>query len=159
LCLAQAVCPMTGALGRRPFFALIFAALAGQLRPSGRGVVAAAQPRPVSVDQFLALSSRLIGHRQLDATLARTYLDAILAVPQRAALLERLVNDSPRTAGHAALERDIIASWYTGVHEVGGAAQVATHAGALVWQVIGRPATGMCAGAMGDWAQPPTDRV
>jgi hypothetical protein len=150
---------MTGTLGRRPFLALVFAALAGRLRPSAGGGVAAAQSRAVTADQFLALSSRLTGHRQLDSTLARMYLDAILAVPQRAALLEGLVNDSARTAGHAALERDIIASWYTGVHEVGGVPQVATHGGALVWQVMGRPATGMCAGAMGEWAQPPAERV
>ena len=34
----------------------------------------------------------------------------------------------------AALERDIIVAWYTGVHQVRGQAQLVTYTGALVWR-------------------------
>lgn len=150
-----------GTLGRRRFFALVFAALAGASRVWARNGVAAAagiQARSITPDQFLALSSRLLGREQLDSTLARIYLDPLLANPETATLLEGLIRQHERTAEHAALERNIIETWYTGVHEVDGVRQVATHRGALVWQVLGRPAPGTCAGVAGEWAQPPAKR-
>jgi hypothetical protein len=149
-----------GIMGRRPFFEVVFAGLAAASRLwqwDGMAVVPPAQGPSIATDQFLALSTRLLGHRDLDARLARTYLDALVAVPATAALLDGLVNVSERTADHAALERDIIETWYTGVHQVNGVRQVATHSGALVWRVLGRPAPGSCAGAAGDWAQPPSE--
>jgi hypothetical protein len=150
---------MIGSIGRRPFFALLLAALAGRPRlwAPGAATVADAQPS-IGLEEFMALSSRLIVQRTLDPALGLTYLHALVATPATATLLHELMHDGERTAAHDALERDIIQSWYTGVHQVGGIPQVATYGGALVWQVMGRPATGVCAGAMGTWAKPPAER-
>ena len=54
----------------------------------------------------------------------------------------------------AALERDIIVAWYTGVHQVRGEAQLVTHSGALQWRALGMPAPGTCVGPFGSWAKP-----
>lgn len=149
-----------GTIGRRPFFALLLAALAGRPRLWARGAATVADAQPsIGLEAFMALSSRLIGHWQLDPTLGRIYLDALVATPATATLLHELIHDGERTAAHDALERDIIQSWYTGVHQVRGIPQVATYGGALVWQVMGRPATGMCTGAVGSWAEPPAERT
>lgn len=113
------------------------------------------------LDGFLALSARLTGRADLDPDLGRAYLAALQATPRTAPLLRQLVAGTPaadRTPPHEALERAIIASWYTGVSDVGGQRQVVTHAGTLMWQVLGRPAPGLCAGPTGAWAQPPAGR-
>ena len=106
---------------------------------------------------FLALSARLIGRADLDRDLGRAHLAALQATPRVTPLLRQLGAGTPadRTPPHEALERAIIASWYTGVCDVGGQRQVVTHAGALMWQVLGRTAPGLCAGPTGAWARPP----
>ena len=127
-----------------------------QMRPGRRAFIAAialltpmfrAAPRaqPYSVDDFLALSSRLTGHTDLDRKTAGIFLNNLLAIPGNAARLAR---------PDAALERDIIVSWYTGVQEVGGDPRLVTHAGALQWRTLGMPAPGMCVGPFGTWAKP-----
>lgn len=126
-------------LGRRAF--LTVAALVAPLVRT----VAAYQTRTISVDDFIALSSRLTGHTDLNRVAADVFLKALLATPANAA---RLANPD------AALEREIIVSWYTGAHDVRGERQLATHAGALKWRALGIPAPGACAGRFGAWAQP-----
>ena len=151
---------MTGIIGRRSLFALLVAALTGASRLSARDAMAVAtgaQLPAITLDQFLALSSRLTGHGELDPILARAYLEPLVASAPTAALLGGLIDGSERTAAHAALEREIIETWYTGVHQVDGSRVVATHSGALVWHVLGRPAPGTCASAMGEWAQAPEE--
>ena len=76
-------------------------------------------------------------------------LKALLATPATAAKLAQ---------PDAAFEREIIAAWYTGTHNVGGQRQVATHVGALKWRSLGIPAPGQCAGRFGAWSQPPVSR-
>lgn len=140
-------------IGRRRFLSV--AAIAPIL-----GVRRQAAAR-ADLDGFLALSARLTGRADLDPDLGRAYLAALQATPRTAPLLGQLVDGTPaadRTPPHEALERAIIASWYTGVSDVGGQRQVITHAGAVMWQVLGRPAPGLCAGPTGAWAQPPAVR-
>lgn len=128
------------ALGRRAFLALV--ALCSPLAGAAR----AFQPRAISLDEFVALSSRLTGHPDLNRQAADALLKALLATPERAA---RLAHPD------AALEREIIAAWYTGAHDVRGERQIATHTGALKWRALGIPAPGACAGRFGAWSQPP----
>jgi hypothetical protein len=138
-------------IGRRRFLAVAaFAPLLGVRRQ------AAAR---ADLDGFLALSARLTGRADLDPDLGRAYLAALQAAPPMAPLLRQLVAGTPaaeRTPPHEALERAIVASWYTGVCEVDGHRRVITHAGALMWQVLGRPAPGLCAGPTGAWGSAPT---
>jgi hypothetical protein len=153
---------VTGIIGRRSLLALLVAAWTGASRLSARAAMAVATGTlapAITPDQFLALSSRLTGHRELDPILAGAYLQPLVATPATAALLAGLIDGSERTAAHAALEREIIEAWYTGVHQVDGARVVATHSGALVWHVLGRPAPGTCASVMGDWAKAPEERA
>jgi hypothetical protein len=113
----------------------------------------------VTLDEFVALSERITGHRALDRTTAGAYLDALLRSPADRVVLADLVSHARTgavtTPAHAAMEARILESWYTGEHPVGGTAQVAAYAGALMWTVLGRPAPGSCAGESGHWSRPP----
>jgi hypothetical protein len=124
------------ALGRRAFLAAL--------------VMAGAMPRvgsqSFSIDDFLALSSRLTGQASLDRDLAGIYLKTLLATPG--------ITSARLARPDTELERDIIVTWYTGVHRVLGEAQLVTHTGALQWRAIGVPAHGTCSGPFGAWATP-----
>ena len=114
---------------------------------------------PISVDEFLRLSQRLVGRTRLDAQVAVTYLNALLAVPENVPLLARLTrNAAPGpdlTPAHLALERTIIEWWYTGRYTLKGEPRLATHTGALMWSALAMPAPGTCASAFGAWSRPP----
>ena len=125
-------------LGRRAFIAAL-----GLVTPWFR---AAPHAQSFSRDNFLALSSRLTGYTDLDRKIGGILLNNLLAAPDTAARLAR---------PDAALERDIIVAWYTGVQQVRGEARLVTHAGALQWRALGMPAPGLCAGPFGTWAKPP----
>jgi hypothetical protein len=124
-------------VGRRAFLAAI-ALIAPAFRPSPR-------PQSFSVDDFLALSSRLTGYDNLDREAAGIFLKNLLATPGTIVRLAR---------PDAALERDIIVGWYSGVHQVRGEAQLVTYSGALQWRALSMPAPGICVGPFGSWAQP-----
>jgi D-sorbitol dehydrogenase-like protein len=123
--------------GRRAFIAAI--AVVGPM-------FSATSAQSVSIDDFLALSSRLTGHSTLDRGTAAIFLKNLLAEPGNAARLIR---------PDAALERDIILAWYTGMQEVRGEMQTVTHTGALQWRTLGMPAPGTCVGSFGTWSKPP----
>jgi hypothetical protein len=124
-------------LGRRAFIAAL-----GLVTPWFR---AAPHAQSFSLDNFLALSSRLTGYTDLDRKIGGILLNNLLAAPDTAARLAR---------PDAALERDIIVAWYTGVQQVRGEARLVTHAGALQWRALGMPAPGVCAAPFGSWAKP-----
>lgn len=136
-------------LNRRAF--LVLAAL---LAPGARLRAAA-----ISVDEFLRLSQRLVGRTRLDAQVAATYLDALLAVPGNIPLLAQLARSSAPgsdpTPAQLTLERTIIEWWYTGTYILKGERRLATHTGALMWDALGMPAPGTCASAFGAWSRPP----
>jgi Membrane bound FAD containing D-sorbitol dehydrogenase len=136
-------------LGRRAF--LVVASLLSPLA-SLRGVAQRSE-----LAAFLALSSRLTGRKNLDPAAGSAYLNALVVPPQNRLLLDDLARGGPgsRTAAHTALEQEILGAWYTGAYFVGGERRVATHAGALMWTVLGRPAPGLCAGPAGSWSTPP----
>lgn len=151
---------MLDSLDRRAFLVLL-AAVVCPLRSWARALVPGspgAQPPPVSLDDFLALSVRLTGHQRLDPALAKTYLDAFTSTPAAAARLQALLTGGQRTPGHAVLACEVVEAWYTGVYRIEGTPHVATHGGALVWQVLGRPAPGTCVTMQADWSQPPAER-
>src|SRR5688572_23801038 len=104
-------------VGRRAFLAAV-ALIAPDFRASPRA-------QSFSVDDFLALSSRLTGYDNLDRETAVIFLKNLLATPGNIVRLAR---------PDAALERDIIVAWYSGVHQVRGEAQLVTHSGALLWR-------------------------
>ncbi|MGH9347608.1 MAG: sugar dehydrogenase complex small subunit [Vicinamibacterales bacterium] len=148
-------------LGRRAFLLLVsLVSAVAPLRGVARAATAGAtQASPSALDDFLALSVRLTGRAKLDRGIARTYLDALQSVPGNRQLIADLssggLESRRRTPAHVALEQDIIAAWYTGTYEVDGRRHLATHAGALMWSVLGRPAPGICASARASWSRPP----
>jgi len=125
-------------LGRRAFLTVV-AFLAPLARIAGVA-------QSFSLDDFVRLSSRLTGRTDLDRAAAAAILKGILATPANAARLVR---------PDAAIEREIIAAWYTGMYDLRGERQLATHSGALQWRAIGVPVPGTCAGRFGAWSQPP----
>lgn len=100
-------------LGRRAFLAVVAFVL-----PLARMLGVA---QSFSLEDFLTLSSRLTGHTNLDRAAADTFLQALAS----SANAEKL------TRPDAALEREIIAAWYTGAHDVRGERHLVTHTGAL----------------------------
>lgn len=140
-------------LGRRAFL-LIVASCAAALRLRAQ---APAAPRvSTSLGDFLDLSQRLLGRSKLDPDVAQIYLNALNADVDTAVHLATLAqsNGNP-TAEQSVVARTIIEWWYTGVYTIGTERRVATHTGALMWSVLGRPAPGTCHGRFGDWSQPP----
>jgi hypothetical protein len=128
-------------LGRRAFVAAV-----ALLVPAFRATTRA---QSVSLDDFLALSSRLTGQANLDREAASMFLKNLLATPGNAARLAR---------PDAAMEQDIIVAWYTGAHQVRGEAELVTHTGALQWRALGMAAPGTCVGRFGTWADPHRSR-
>jgi len=100
----------------------------------------------VSLDDFLEVSSRLTGRTDLDRAAAAAILKGLLSTPANATRLAQ---------PDAAMEREIIVAWYTGLYDRGGERQLATHTGALQWRAIGVRVPGSCAGRFGAWSQPP----
>ena len=138
-----------------------FLVLATLLAPAARLRAIAQRTRTpaISVDEFLRVSQRLLGRTRLDAQLAATYLNALLAVPANVPLLVQLARGSAQgpdpAAALLALERTIIEWWYTGIYTLNGERHLATHAGALMWTAMSLPAPGTCTGAFGSWSRPP----
>lgn len=137
-------------LSRRAFLAA--AALAPALARPGISAQA-----PVSLDEFVRLSERLLDRTGLERDLAATYLKALLANPAQAAQLSLLIRNAGRTSTPAqvALENTIIEWWYTGIYALDSAPMLATHTNALMWGALGMAAPGTCAGAFGAWSRPP----
>ena len=111
----------------------------------------------ISLDEFVRLSQRLLGRPNLDARVAATYFNALIADAANVPLLARLAlgSGTDLTPAHLALERTIIEWWYTGTYMIGGERRLATHTGALMWAALGMPAPGVCTGTFGAWARPP----
>lgn len=139
-------------LSRRVFLAALAPPLA-RLRLAAQGLAPA-----VSVDEFVRLSQRVTGRTSLDREVAATYLNALLAEPGHTAQLARLARNPAGAAlapEQVALEATIIEWWYTGIYTLEGEARIATHMGALMWNTLGMPAPGTCAGGFGAWSRPP----
>lgn len=118
------------------------------LRPSAE--------QPISLDQFVEVSQRLLGRAKLDREIAQIYLDAVLSNADDAITLAYLVESNANpTPEMKALASTIIEWWYTGIYTRGGQRRVATHTGALMWTAVGVPADGTCAGPFGAWSRPP----
>ena len=134
------------ALSRRAFLSL-----AALLLPAHRLLAA-----PVTLDEFMEVSERLLGRKNLDRETGQIYLDALNADADNAVTLSYIVqsNGNP-TPEQRVLSATIIDWWYTGVYTVKGQSRVATHTGALMWPALGMPAPGTCAGPFGAWSQPP----
>jgi hypothetical protein len=149
-------------LSRRVFLLIAFLlAPVARLRAGARQTpTPVAGLAPVSEQEFLRLSQRLVGRTTLDAQVAATYRNALLAVPTNIPLLADLARgaapDLRPTREHLALEGTIVEWWYTGRYTLaGGEPRLATHTGALMWDAIGTPAPGSCVGASNAWSRPP----
>ena len=131
----------------------------GERAPYGETALPASRRTPISVDDFQRLSQRLVERDRLDAQVASTYLNALLAVPGNIPLLAQLAGrtapGSDLPPAHLALERAIIEWWYTGTYTLNGEPRLATQTGALMWSALGVPAPGTCAKAFGAWSRPP----
>lgn len=121
---------------------------------SGFGLGARAQA-PITVEQFRSLSARLTGAAlsDLDVGVARTLLDGFIA-NGRGPGLALLTSDPNVSTGTVA--NDIVAAWYSGVHDTPQGEALATFNDALVWNALDftKP-FGTCGGETGYWSEPP----
>ena len=142
-------------LNRRAFLvlAVLLAPIARLRAIAQRTRTPATVAAAISVDEFLRVSQRLVGRTRLDAQLAATYLNALLAVPANIPLLAQLARGTAPardpTPVHLALERTMIEWWYTGIYTLNGERHLATHTGALMWSAMSLPAPGTCTSEIG----------
>ena len=111
-------------IGRRAFLTF-----AGFLIVSGRLIAA-----PVTIDEFMELSERLLGRRGLDREAGEAFLRAINADPDSAVTLAYLVqsNGNP-TPEERALSATIVAWWSTGIYMMNGKRHVTSYPDSLQW--------------------------
>ena len=132
--------------------AILFAPLVRRRLVAAPGSPAA----PVSLDDFIELSQRLLGRSKLDREIAQIYLDAVRTNADDAIQLEYLVESNANpTPEMKVLAATIIEWWYTGVYSIKGTPHLATHTGALMWSALGMTAPGTCRGRFGEWSNPP----
>jgi hypothetical protein len=130
------------------------------------------------IARFMALSALLTGAHDLSRSHAQLYLDALLAAPERASVLDDLYTKAgygsgapPRTLEELTargvfndkrlrtLADDITIWWYTGIYEGAAGPSVATYTESLAWKSLtytNAPST--CGGTMGFWAEAPRSR-
>jgi hypothetical protein len=115
--------------------------------------LAAGAQGTITVDQFRALSSRLTGVTDLNATAAGRLLDGFIAMG-RGPDLALLVAKSGLSTG--ALADAIVATWYSGSYDTVAGRATFGLTNALVWKALKftKP-PGLCGGPTGYWADAP----
>lgn len=128
---------------------------------SGLSIAAAGIPRlgwaqaAWSLDDFLALSSRLTGFPV--SALNKAAGAFILKSFEDRGMLPALRELSSQTDTSSTLTKEIIATWYSGECQTKAGPAVATHDQALAWHsapYLHPP--GVCGGAFGHWSEPST---
>jgi hypothetical protein len=106
----------------------------------------------ITLDEFLALSSRLTGAPNLDVTAASKLLDGFMSIGRSAELAELVASG----ASGGALADEIVAAWYSGSYVTSAGPAAFNLPDALVWRALDftKP-PGLCGGATGYWAAPP----
>jgi hypothetical protein len=142
---------MTLLITRRSFMGGASAvALAGGLR------LPAFAQEAVTVDRFLAMSSRLTGVAvaDLDSTMAAKLLSGFVSMGLGPGL-NLLADDAKVSTGTVA--DDIVAAWYSGLYETETGPALAGFTEALLWNALDftKP-PGSCGGETGYWADPPS---
>jgi len=107
---------------------------------------------PITVEQFLAISEKLIGRPSLDAAAAKTLLGGFLATGNGPALAKLAAGQDV----FGPVANAIVGSWYSGLYNTADGQAVAIFTDALVWNALTftKP-WGYCGGATGFWADPP----
>ena len=160
-------------VGRRRFLrALTLAAAGGAAGCATRGVAGAVHA-PITLDEFVALSTLLTGVKDLDAEHGRLYLSSLSAADARdlavlhdraglrgafpPATLDALARTGALdTAAARAVTATIVECWYTGVYDSPGGPRVATYIEALAWTTLDfTKAPSVCGGGVGYWADAP----
>jgi hypothetical protein len=133
----------------------LVAALAAAIAAAGAGGFPAAVygEASVTLDQFLALSSRLTGATNLDAAIGKVLLGAFLSIGKEAGLARLAAGEDGADKDLAAA---IVAAWYSGLCDSASGPVVATFDQALLWQALSftKP-FGECGGSTGYWSDPP----
>lgn len=119
------------------------------------GLPAAAQA-PVTVQQFIALSSKLTGNANLDPATAQQLLGGLLATGKGADLATLVATAGNTTVKTKPLANAIVGSWYSGLYDGPNGAAVAGYDTALMWDAMSftKPLA-VCGGDTGYWASAP----
>lgn len=108
---------------------------------------------PASLDDFMALSARLLDKpaASLSTAFGQRYLAALTASGSGDAL-----SDLASGATSGDLENRVISQWYTGLAQADGGEEVVTYSQALMWSALDftKP-MGWCGGETGYWADAP----
>lgn len=129
---------------------------------------------PVTLGNFLGLSSLLTGVSNLDPDVGKVYLDALQAnAASRQALFDLIRRSgvgSPsqvqtldqlgatgvfRNKATRSVADTITKYWFTGIYDTPGGPRAAAWIGALAWTTSYTKAMGVCGGATGYWAARP----
>jgi D-sorbitol dehydrogenase-like protein len=161
-------------VGRRDFLrALTLAAAGGAAAGCATRTAAGVSHAPVSLDEFMALSTLLTGVKDLKTEHGRLYLTSLSAAAARdlavlydragfrsaapPATLDALARTGAlETSAARAVTAKIVECWYTGVYDSPAGPRVATYLEALAWTTLGfTKAPSICGGGVGFWADAP----
>ena len=162
-------------IGRRDFLrAMTLMAAGGAAAACATRGPAAVGATPVSLEEFLALSTLLTGVKDLNADHARIYLTSLHASAGRElamlceragfrtatppASLDALVRSGAfDSIAGAAVAAKIVESWFTGIYDSPTGPRVATYTEALAWSSLEftKPPS-VCGGGVGYWAEAPS---
>jgi D-sorbitol dehydrogenase-like protein len=107
----------------------------------------------LSLDEFIALSSKLTGFAAADLSrdLAPLYLGSLQVIAQPEDLRELAGATKPSPLGDK-----LIDYWYSGVYDTPNGPAVATYTEALAWKSVGyTSAPTVCGGETGYWSRAP----
>ena len=115
-----------------------------------------AAPPLVTTEQFLALSKSLTAAADLAPGVAATLLQGFLATGHGATLAGLAAGGGEADPAAHDLANEIVAAWYSGLHDDGKGEAVAAFDGALLWHALAftKPFAS-CGGETGYWADPP----
>jgi hypothetical protein len=106
----------------------------------------------ITLDEFLALSARLTGAADLDATAAVELLDGLLSTGHGAGLAVLVAEGG----SGGALADEIVAAWYSGSYATSAGTAAFNLTDALVWRALDfTKVPGICGGGTGYWASEP----
>lgn len=119
------------------------------------GQAQAATPS-IALGDFLALSGRLSGREV--ASLDRNLAGAIFDVLRQQGRLDELTSLLDNDSANPELAAEVLTAWYCGQLPIPSQTTVIGFSQALVWSAAPfLHAPGMCGGATGYWAEPPSN--
>jgi len=148
---------MTGNVSRRKLLRGGISA-ASMLMVGVQSIAPGSAATSLSLDQFIAISTKLTEQPSLDNDMGKNILDAFVTAGQ-GENIATLLRDATPSRSETEMANSIVAAWYSGISPLPGAREVTGFNEALVWKALSYTKPwGSCGGETGYWADPPAEQ-